>query len=445
MTIERRSSEVAMNRADAPGPGGNGASQGSPVAGARARVRRSFERLAVIGVAAADSDEVRVQKATLTLSAAIVTVLSFVWVGTYLALGRPVSAAIPFVYQVASALSLVAFARTKDYRLFRFSQIIMIILLPFLLQWSLGGYVASSAVSLWALVGVFGTLFFFSARSAIPWFGAFIALTLASGLLDQTLAAGRASIPVGVQVAFFVLNILGVALTAYLLLQYAVRARDAALDQSEGLLLNVLPRPIAERLKREPGVIAERYEEVTVMFADIADFTPFAERTTPERVVGVLDAIFSAFDRLTVERGLEKIKTIGDAYMVVGGLPEPRPDHAEAIAELALDIRAELARLCDELGLGLAIRIGIDSGPVVAGVIGRHKFSYDLWGDTVNTASRMESHGIAGGIQITETTYRRLGDRFRFEARGEVEVKGKGRLQTYWLTGRSVDPDRVPA
>jgi adenylate cyclase len=172
---------------------------------------------------------------------------------------------------------------------------------------------------------------------------------------------------------------------------------------------------------------------VSVLFADVADFTPFAERMEPERLVGVLDEIFSAFDALTERHALEKIKTIGDAYMVAGGLPEPRVDHAEAIAALAIDMQAELARIGSALGLGLAIRIGIDSGPVVAGVIGRRKFIYDLWGDTVNTASRMESHGVAGRIQVTEATYRRLRDRYRFEDRGELEIKGKGRVRTYLL------------
>jgi adenylate cyclase len=398
-----------------------------------ASIRRLLERLSLIGVVPDDSDDVRVQKVTLTLSAVTVTVLAVFWVGTYLALGLPVSAAIPFAYQVASVVTLLAFARTKDYRFFRFSQIILILLLPFLLQWSLGGYVTSSAVSLWALVGVFGALFFYSARQAIPWFVVFVALTVFSGLVDPRLAASGPSIPMGVQVSFFVLNILGVSFTAYLLLQYAVRSRDAALAQSDGLLLNVLPRSIAERLKRDPGVIAERYDDVTVLFADVADFTPFAERTSPERVVGVLDEIFSGFDALTERHSLEKIKTIGDAYMVAGGLPERRADHAEAIAALAIDMQAAFARVCAALGLGLAIRIGIDTGPVVAGVIGRRKFIYDLWGDTVNTASRMESHGVAGRIQVTEATYRRLRDRYRFEDRGETDVKGKGRIRTYLL------------
>ncbi len=427
---------VAVNPVDEPEPRDGITAGGSGKGRAPTSARRLLERLALIGVLPVDSDEVRVQKVTLTLATVTVTVLSVIWVGTYLALGLPVSAAIPFGYQVASFVSLVAFARTKDYRLFRFSQIVLMLLLPFLLQWSLGGYIASSAVSLWALVGVFGALFFYSARQAVPWFVAFVALAVLSGVADPLISRSPAVIPPAVAEAFFVLNIVGVSLTAYLLLQYFVRERDAALAQSEGLLLNVLPRSIAERLKRDPGVIAERYEEVTVLFADVADFTPFAERTSPERVVGVLDEIFSAFDELTLRHGLEKIKTIGDAYMVAGGLPEARSDHAEAVAELALEMQVELAHLCKALGLGLAIRIGIDTGPVVAGVIGRHKFTYDLWGDTVNTASRMESHGVAGRIQVTEATYRHLRDRYRFEERGEVEVKGKGRLRTYLLIGR---------
>jgi class 3 adenylate cyclase len=430
---ESRPSEAVISPAEASGGHGGREPAASPKRDARSSIRRPLEQLALLGVAPEDTDDVRVRKVTLTLSAVTVTVLAVVWVATYLALGLPVSAAIPFAYQVASVVTLVAFAHTKDYRFFRFSQIILIFLLPFLLQWSLGGYVASSAVSLWALVGVFGALFFYSARQAVPWFALFVALTVISGLIDPRLAESAATIPRGIHVSFFVLNILGVSVTAYLLLQYSVRARDAALARSDGLLLNVLPRPIAERLKRDPGVIAERYDDVSVLFADVADFTSFAERTSPEQVVGVLDEIFSAFDALTEQHGLEKIKTIGDAYMVAGGLPEPRADHAEAIAALAIDMQAEFARVCMALGLGLAIRIGIDSGPVVAGVIGRRKFTYDLWGDTVNTASRMESHGVVSRIQVTEATYRRLCDRYRFEERGGTEVKGKGRIRTYLL------------
>jgi adenylate cyclase len=397
---------------------------------------RLVDRLANLGVEPSDSDELRLQKVSLTLAAIIVTVLAVVWVGTYLALGLPDSAAIPFTYQVISIASLVVFAQTKAYRFFRVSQLVLIMALPFLLQWSLGGYVASSAVSLWGLIGAFGAVFFYNARDSIPWFALFLALTVVSGLLEPTVSRSAAAIPVQVQTAFFVLNISGVAVTAYLLLQFAVRARDAAISSSERLLLNILPKSIADRLKREEGLIAEAHDEVTVLFADVVDFTAFVERTEAHRVVAVLNEIFSAFDHLAERHGVEKIKTIGDAYMVVAGLPEPRSDHVEAMAEMALDMQAELRRLCGPLGLDLAIRGGMDTGPVIAGVIGRHKFIYDLWGDTVNTASRMESSGLPGQIQVTTAVHTRLRDTYRFDDRGEIAVKGKGMLRTYLLTGR---------
>jgi len=397
---------------------------------------RALQRLAGIGSRPTDTEEIRIQKAALVLSASTVTGLAVIWVATYLALGLPRSAAIPFVYQLVSLATLVIFARWKDYRLFRASQILVMLALPFLLQWSLGGYAASSAVSLWATVAVFGALFFYTAREALPWFVAFLVLTVASGVIDPLISPSAASIPEPVQIAFFVLNISGVTLTAYLLLQYSIRARDAEHARSEGLLLNVLPRSIADRLKRQPGVIAERFEEVTVLFADIVDFTPFAERTSPEGVVGLLDSVFTAFDDLTQRHGLEKIKTIGDAYMVAGGLPEPRADHAEAVAELGLDMLDDLARVCSAAGVQLALRIGIDTGPVVAGVIGRHKFIYDLWGDTVTTASRMESHGVPGRIQVTERIRDRLAPRYLLEERGEIDLKGKGPTRVYLLVSR---------
>jgi adenylate cyclase len=239
-------------------------------------------------------------------------------------------------------------------------------------------------------------------------------------------------------------------LAAVLLLGEAVRTRRALdrehrllvaeQDRSERLLLNVLPAPVADRLKRDEAVIADRFPEVTVLFADLVDFTRSSDQSSPERVVQVLNDLFTAFDRLARRHGLEKIKTIGDAYMVAGGLPEPRPDHAQAVAEMALAMREEASRHADPAGQPLQVRIGIDTGPVVAGVIGTTKFSYDLWGDTVNTASRMESSGVPGCIQVTERTYRRLRDRYRFERRGPVQVKGKGELVTWFLVGRAGQP-----
>ncbi|MEQ1518686.1 MAG: adenylate/guanylate cyclase domain-containing protein, partial [Usitatibacteraceae bacterium] len=214
---------------------------------------------------------------------------------------------------------------------------------------------------------------------------------------------------------------------------------------SERLLLNVLPQSIAERLKGRTEVIkdgfteviADTFANVTVLFADIVDFTKFSEGVSVEVLLGVLNDIFSRFDRITDERGLEKIKTIGDSYMVAAGLPIPAADHTARAAHMALDMLEALARFNRESSYKLNVRIGIDTGTVVAGVIGNRKFLYDLWGDVVNTASRMESHGVAGRIQITDATRQRLGEPFIFEERGIINVKGKGELHTWFLTGRN--------
>lgn len=205
---------------------------------------------------------------------------------------------------------------------------------------------------------------------------------------------------------------------------------------SERLLLNILPEPIAQRLKQEEHTIADHFNEVTVMFADIVGFTELAAKTPPIELVEILNVIFSEFDQLANAHGLEKIKTIGDAYMVVGGLPEEKPNHAEAIAAMALDMQTAVTEFCKDTGKALSIRIGINTGPVIAGIIGTKKFIYDLWGDTVNIASRMESHGIPGHIQVTEATYNCLKSQYQFEKRGLIQVKGRGMMNCYLLEGR---------
>lgn len=207
-------------------------------------------------------------------------------------------------------------------------------------------------------------------------------------------------------------------------------------DRSNALLLNVLPAPIAERLKRGEQV-ADFHPAVSILFVDIVGFTPLAARLAPAAVVGLLNTIFSAFDELTEAHTLEKIKTIGDAYMVVAGLPVPRADHARVLADLALEMLAMVGEITPAAGEPLQIRIGIHSGPVVAGVIGWRKFAFDLWGDTVNIASRMESHGRPGKIQVTEVVYEHLKDGYLFEDRGDLEIKGKGKLHVYWLLGKN--------
>ncbi len=217
------------------------------------------------------------------------------------------------------------------------------------------------------------------------------------------------------------------------LIQQALKFQQ---EKTETLLLNILPAPIAMQLQQNQSPIADHFEEVSVLFADIVGFTEFSNRKTPEEMVSVLNVIFSRFDQLAQQYGLEKIKTIGDAYMVVGGLPRPRSDHAQAIAQMALSIQAVMADINAKIGEAFTIRIGINSGPVVAGVIGLSKFIYDLWGDTVNIASRMEVTGVPGKTQVTSATYERLKEEFLFEDRGQISIKGKGEMKTYFLIGQ---------
>ncbi len=220
----------------------------------------------------------------------------------------------------------------------------------------------------------------------------------------------------------------------------AMRLLDKERERSERLLLNILPAPIAERLKASEDSIAEHSDGVTVLFADIAGFTPLSASKTPQALVELLNRIFSEFDALADAHGLEKIKTMGDAYMAVAGLPNPWPDHAPRAARMALAMLDVIARVAAETGEKLALRIGLNSGPVVAGVIGRRKFTYDLWGDTVNTASRMESHGLPGTIHCSEATAMLLQGAFQLQARGAMEIKGKGEMRTFLL----LSPERVP-
>ncbi len=214
-------------------------------------------------------------------------------------------------------------------------------------------------------------------------------------------------------------------------------------EKSERLLLNILPKAMAERLKQGQRTIAAHYESVTVLFADIVDFTALANRSGPEVLVSMLNDLFSRFDRLTDQHGLEKIKTIGDSYFVAGGLPEPRPDHAEAVAQMALDMLAAVTDLNGELGTSLSIRIGMNTGPVVAGVIGRKKFTYDLWGATVNLAARMQSSGLPNRVHVPASTRELLRGKFDLTERGTVVCKGVGEVRTYILEGRKKEKAEV--
>ena len=403
------------------------------------------DRAARIGADPTDDDEVRLRKALLVLVALLILPIAIAWGFIYLALGAQ-AGYIAWLYTTISVLAIVIFARTRDMRTFQRVELLAILLAPTLSMAVVGGFVASGAVGLWGILGPLGALVFDGARAGIRWFIAFVAVFLASGLVGELINGGHSPLPVWFQSLMVALNVTVGGMVVFGLLAMFVRQREDALaslrieqDRAEALLLNILPRSIAERLKSDPTTIADQFAEASILFADVVDFTPLADRLQPAEVVGLLDHLFTHFDALAERYGVEKIKTIGDAYMVAAGVPTPRLDHARAMALLAIDMR-ESMRAEDEVGhLGLSLRIGSNSGPVVAGVIGRKRFLYDLWGDAVYMASRMESHGTPGHIQVTQATYELLRDEFELEPRGPVSIKGKGEIETWYLVGRRAE------
>ncbi|MEX1038703.1 MAG: adenylate/guanylate cyclase domain-containing protein [Acidimicrobiia bacterium] len=399
------------------------------------RFRNGIANLATIGVSESDSEDEKLRKSALTLVGALIPVAAVVWIVTYSVLGLYRSAALPFLYQLGSVASLLLLWRTKDFVSFRKIQLLLILVLPVLLQWSLGGFVASSGVMLWGFVAVLGAAVF--AIRPIRWFIAFLMLAVLSGVIDPFLTP--APVPAPVAVTFFVLNICSVSGIVYFMLRYFMRGLEDERQKSERLLLNVLPAATARRLKAGEEPIADRFEDAVVVFADVVDFTPLSMHLAAEDVVRLLDSLFSAFDSLADRWGLEKIKTIGDAYMAVSGIPVPSSNALECAAEMALEMQQEASKLTRPLTL----RIGLDVGPVLAGVIGKRRFLFDLWGDTVNRASRMESHGLPGTIQVTETVHERLHYRYVFEPRGLIEVKGNGTMSTYFMVGRKEGIDAI--
>ena len=404
-----------------------------------------LERLAKIGAGPEDSQAERVREGALILGSVAISLLAFVWVGTYAAYGHFLSAAIPATYQVVTVVGLLALHRSKRFDVFRTVQLGCFLLLPALLQLSLGGFVPGSAVVLWSMATPLTALALLGRRRAIPWLVAFSVAVVALALIENAVSIDVAPLPPRLVLAFFAMNCIGTALASFVLLGYFVHQSELARvalaaerERSEHLLLNVLPEPIAKQLKEREGVIAEHHESVTVLFADLVGFTQRTEGMPADDIVRLLDEVFSAFDEIVAAEGLEKIKTIGDAYMVAGGLPEPRPDHLHAVARAALAMQRDAALIAQRADRRwVSMRMGIDTGPVVAGVIGRRKFIYDIWGDTVNTASRMESHGVPGRIQVTARVAQALEDSYVLEPRGSIDVKGKAPMETFLLVGEA--------
>jgi guanylate cyclase len=295
----------------------------------------------------------------------------------------------------------------------------------------------------WAFAAPMGALVFISPRAAAVTMAAFIALTVLSGLLDAQVAGAVEPVPAGVRTTMFVLDIVGVASVTMLVLAHFVHQRDVAQRalaaeqaRSEALLTNMLPSSVAERLKRGEKV-ADACALATVLFIDLVGSTALAARLPAQQMVDLLDRAFSALDDLAREHGITKIKTVGDAWMGVAGVPDPRADHAEAAAEMALGAGPALAAALGETGTTVRTRIGMHTGSVIAGVIGRRTVAFDVWGSTVNIASRMESQGLPDRIQVSLATAERLRPRYVLESRGTIDVRGVGEMATYLLVGRA--------
>lgn len=394
-----------------------------------------LERLLSLGSHPADPQELRFRKRLLVGIASFILPVAILWGYLYWAVGEEAVALTPWAYASGSVLSLAVFSRTRNFAILRTAQFLLILIAPALGAIMLGGLDDSSSVVLWSLLAPLGAVAFDRPTRAWPWFAAFVATLVAVLLLSEVVRPEGADLPEGFVGTFDVLNIVGVSLVAVMLLVTFARGRQIAQERVEALLLNILPQEIAQRLQAEPSAIADHFDEASILFADVVDFTPLASRLDAREVVGMLDRLFTAFDELVDRYGVEKIKTIGDCYMVAAGVPRPRPDHAQALAGLALEMK-DCAHTCLP-GSDLRLRIGISSGPVVAGVIGRRRFLYDLWGDTVNMASRMESHGVSDEIQITRPTWELLHHEFATEPMGLVDVKGKGEVETWRLVARS--------
>lgn len=394
--------------------------------------------------------EDRLHKDLLIFACAFMNLAVVLWLAIYWLMGLHFSANVPLSYQVVSVASLLHYFKTKKFVVFRFAQLSLFLFVPFMMQWSIGSSVTASGVMLWALLAPIGALVVSGWRDSVPWFVAYMLMTVISGFFDYYLASGvNSGVPMKTIGFFFALNFAAMSAIIYFLVRHFVMETDkikSQLDQqhellaeeqkkSERVLLNVLPSNIAQRLKEHHGLIADGHADVTVMFADLVNFTQLTESLSPEQMVTLLNTIFSSFDEMSEKYGVEKIKTIGDAYMVVGGLNRERVDYTRDIANLALEMREYLATHPELSRYQLGIHTGIATGPVVAGVIGTKRFIYDLWGDTVNIASRLTDEALQGVIQVDKVTYNRIRHEFMFDPPATINVKGKGEMTMYRLTG----------
>jgi adenylate cyclase len=387
------------------------------------------------------SDEV-LGKTILSMLVLAESAVSIFWIFTISGLGEgyALMAITPYVYLIFSYVSLFVFYRTQRYHYFIFTQLIMLLVMPFFLQWTIGGYQAAGGVAIWAILSPIGALMILGTRKSLPWFLLFVALAAFSWIFNDLFSGNLMPMPAKVKDTFLLMNIIGTACILYAAMSYfqsqkerTLRALAIEQARSDKLLLNILPTSIAQRLKNSDQHIADSHPSVTILFADIVGFTELSATMTPFDLVNLLSGIFSMFDYLAEGHKLEKIKTIGDGYLVVGGAPLYLENHAQVVADLAIEMRSALHAFNQKTGHHLHMRIGMSSGAVVAGVIGTTKFAYDIWGDAVNMASRMEQTGLVDEIQVSESTYQLLKTHYAFEMRQDVQIKGKGLVDTYLL------------
>ncbi len=388
-----------------------------------------------------ESDHARKVSAVLVQAAGIA--FTGLWLGVFALLGLPHAMAINGVYNGLAVVNLALFAYHKKLSWNLNLALVLVTIYVVLVQTALGGMHRSGTVVIWAILAPLISSMLLGRRSAIAWLLIFIGAMALAAPFDHLPGVPVPELPTAFSVANTVMNIALLSVLIVGMNVYLVAQLNQARERADGLLMSMLPGPIAERLKRSPRTIAESHAEVSILFADLVGFTPLSACADPVDVVAMLNAVFTRFDNLAARHGLEKIKTIGDAYMVAGGLPMPRPDHARAILKMALEMLDSLANLraCD--GTSIQLRIGVSTGPVVAGVIGKQKFSYDLWGDAVNLASRMESSGIAGRIQVSESTYQLTREHFEFSEREPIHVKGRGPMVTYLVERSRYADDRI--
>ncbi len=393
--------------------------------GARALLER------VIGLAdkPTDDDDLRLRKRVLVIAGYILIIGPLQLPA--LAQGLPLSWIVAATMPVVSAINLMVLARTKRFERYVGVLIVIVLLFPAVIEVSLGGLAGASAALVFAFLGPVFALIGLGPRRAVAWFMAFVLVVIGVIALDPLVSSRIEPQPYPMRLVWYAANLIVPLSITFALLRYTDVRRRRAEARSQELLTNAIPRSIAARLQHGEERIAEAYPETTVLFADLAGFTPWAREIDAAHVVGFLDELFSRFDVLAAEAGVEKVKTIGDAYMAVAGAPEPRADHASAAMRLARGMLGVVDVASRRLDAPLELRIGLASGPIVGGVIGRQRIMFDVWGDTVNTASRMQSTGIPGRIQVAKSTRDLLRDEHAFDEREPVEVKGLGSMTTY--------------